>query len=235
MTKQLRISTDRALPVDLATQVTLVAGKRGSGKTNTAKRIVEQVIRAGVPVAILDPADVWWGLRSSRCGTADGGLPIHVFGGRHGDLPLESTSGKLLAEVVIEQHVSVVMSIRSFSGGERARFITDFSDRMVERNTDPVLLVAEEAHEIMPQGKTFGAESVSLGAALRVITLGRSSGIGFLQVTQRLARLNKTATTQSDVLFVHRTTGPQDRDALEEWIKHHHGGSYRAQFLEQLP
>jgi len=234
MKKTLTLAADLHVPLDLATHVTLIAGKRGSGKTNTAKRLVEQAIRAGVPVAILDPADVWWGLRAGQDGAATGGLPIHVFGGRHADLPLESTAGTLLADVVIDQRVSVVLSIREFSGGERARFITDFAQRLIRRNVNPLLVVAEEAHEVMPQGKTMGQESVSLGAMLRLVTLGRSSGIGLVQVTQRLARLNKTATTQSDVLFAHRTIGPQDRNALEEWIKYHHAGSFRAPFMEQL-
>lgn len=45
MTK-LHLALDLRLPADLATHVTLIAGKRGSGKTNTAKRLVEQIHRA---------------------------------------------------------------------------------------------------------------------------------------------------------------------------------------------
>jgi Cdc6-like AAA superfamily ATPase len=56
--EELRLALDLTLPLDLVTHVTLCAGKRGSGKTNTAKRIVEQAVRSGVPVAVLDPADV---------------------------------------------------------------------------------------------------------------------------------------------------------------------------------
>src|SRR3990167_9418323 len=98
MRHTLKVAPDLSLPIDLVTCVTLVAGKRGSGKTNTAKRLVEQAIQAGVPVAILDPADVWYGLRAGRDGRATSGLPVHVFGGRHQDLPLESTAGALMAD-----------------------------------------------------------------------------------------------------------------------------------------
>jgi hypothetical protein len=231
---KLQLATDLSLPIDAVTQVTLVAGKRGSGKTNTAKRLVEQAIRAGVPVGIIDPADVWWGLKAGRDRSPEGGLAVYVFGGRHQNLPLEPNAGAVLADVLVEQRVSVVMAVREFSNAERARFVTDFAERLIRRNTQPLLLVLEEAHEVIPQNP-MREEIRSLGAMLRVIRLGRSSGIGLLEVTQRLAQLHKTATTAADLLFAHRTVGPQDRDALEEWIKYHHGGSYRAQFMEGLP
>lgn len=99
---RLQLASDLWLPADIATAVTLIAGKRGSGKTNTAKRLVEQLHAARVPFGVLDPVDVWWGLKAGRDGSREGGLPIYVFGGKHQDYPLASTGGALMADLFVE-------------------------------------------------------------------------------------------------------------------------------------
>lgn len=76
------------LPIEAATQTLLIFGKRGSGKSSTATRFAEQLVAAGVPIAVLDPVDVWWGLKAGRDGKREGGLDVYVFGGAHQDLPL---------------------------------------------------------------------------------------------------------------------------------------------------
>ncbi len=234
MTK-LVLANDLSIPADIATAVTLIAGKRGSGKTNTAKRIVEQLHAAGVPFGVLDPVNVWHGLRLGRSGDREGGLPIYVFGGKHADYPLAPTGGSLMADLFVDYRISAVMEMREWSGADRARFVTAFAHRLLERNTEPFVLVAEEAHDLMPQ-QAMGEEKGSLGAMLRLVKLGRSGGIGLVELTQRLAALNKTATTQADVLVMHRTTGPQDRKALNDWIAEHHASDEeRDDFLRALP
>lgn len=232
---KLHIASDLTLPVDIATAVTLIAGKRGSGKTNTAKRLVEQLHAAHVPFGVLDPVDVWWGLKAGRDGEREGGLPIYIFGGKHADYPLAPTGGALMADLFVDYRISAVMALREWSGGERARFVRDFAHRLLERNSEPFVVVAEEAHDLMPQ-VALGDEKGSLGAMLRMVKLGRSGGIGLVELTQRLAALNKTATTQADVLVIHRTTGPQDRKALNDWIAEHHASAEeRDAFLRALP
>ena len=55
---KLRIADDPCCPLEAATQTVLVVGKRGSGKSSTATRFAEQLIKTGVPIAVLDPVDV---------------------------------------------------------------------------------------------------------------------------------------------------------------------------------
>jgi DNA helicase HerA-like ATPase len=59
---KLKIADDLSLPLDAVTQTFLIVGKRGSGKSNTAARLVEQFHRARLPFVVLDPVDTWWGL-----------------------------------------------------------------------------------------------------------------------------------------------------------------------------
>ena len=51
-----------------ATSTTLIVGKRGSGKSNTAVRYAEQLHKAKIQFACLDPVDVWWGLKAGAAG-----------------------------------------------------------------------------------------------------------------------------------------------------------------------
>src|SRR6266576_3094760 len=68
----LRIADGLSLPVEAATETFLIVGKRGSGKSSTATRLAEQFIRSKVPIAVLDPVDVWWGLKAGATGTREG-------------------------------------------------------------------------------------------------------------------------------------------------------------------
>src|ERR1017187_2368610 len=225
----IRLAENLSLPVDVATQTLLIVGKRGSGKTSTAVRLAEQLHHAGVPFAVVDPVDVWWGLKAARDGKS-AGLSVYVFGGRHADLPLEPTSGALVADVLVEHRASAVLSMKHFSGRERSRFVSDFCDRMFARNTQPFHLFLEEAHEVAPQNPFKGEEEM-LGRVTRIWKLGRSSGLGGSAVTQRPASLSKNITTQAEILVVHRTLGPQDVAAIREWIKYH---GEREEILAQL-
>jgi hypothetical protein len=205
------------LPTSVSTQTLLVVGKRGSGKTSTGVRFVEQLHAAKVPCVIIDPADVWWGLKASGTGP---GLEVYVFGGRYADVPLEAHGGALLADVVVEQRISAVLSVRHLSGGDRTKFVTDFAQRLIQRNTKRLHVVLEEAHELAPQNPMPG-EQVMLGAIKKLWKLGRSSGLGGTAITQRPAALSKDITTQSEILAVHRLIGPQDVAAIREWIRYH--------------
>jgi hypothetical protein len=223
---KLEISNNLSLPIETATQTTLIVGKRGSGKTNSCVVLAEELYRAKAPFVAIDPADVWWGLKASRDGKGPG-LGVYVFGGRHADLPLEPTAGALMADVLVDDRISAVLSVKHFTVGQRSRFVTDFAKRLLARNTDPVHVFLEEAHEVAPQVPAKrekgdeGDEAQMAGAVNRLWKLGRSSGIGGSAITQRPASLSKNVTTQAEILIVHRTIGPQDVAAVREWIKYH--------------
>jgi hypothetical protein len=218
----LRIAIDLDLPLDVVTQPIAILARRGAGKTYTASVIVEEVIGAKVPVVVLDPTGAWWGLRSSVDGDRPG-LPVIIFGGDHGDVPLEPTAGKVIADVVIEHPGAYVVDLSSFeSKAAEVRFAAEFLERLYrakKRETGPLLLVVDEADIFAPQRPIPGTESPrTLGATEAIVRRGRIKGLGNLLITQRAAVLNKNVLTQTEVLVVMQTTGPQDRAAIDEWI-----------------
>ncbi len=210
----LKIADNLNLPLDAVTQTFGVLAKRGVGKTYTAAVFVEELLKAGRQVVVVDPIGVWFGLRSSADGK-HAGLPIIVMGGDHGDVPLEVTAGSTIAEFITEQKASVVLDLSRFRKGEQVRFMTDFAETLYHRNRDPLMLVVDEADAYAPQRPQKGEERL-LGAMEDLVRRGRARGLGVMLVTQRAAVLNKNVLTQVEVLVVLRTIAPQDREAISD-------------------
>lgn len=230
----LHVSGDLALPLDVAGETIAILGKRGSGKTNTATVVVEELVSAGVQTVILDPVGAWWGLRSNAAGDGPG-LEIPRLGGQHGDVPLEQTAGSLVADVVIQSRQSLLIDLSDFpTKAAVGRFVTDFAERLYrQKKADSVLhLVLEEADSFAPQ-KVKGSERMQ-GAIEQIVRRGRARGMGVTLITQRSAVLSKDVLTQADVLIVMRTTGPHDLRAIREWIDSR-GDEHGAGVLDSLP
>jgi hypothetical protein len=219
MTRALRLAADFTIPSDAVTQTFAILAKRGVGKTYTALVLVEELLKAGHPTVVVDPVGVCWGLRAAANGT-DPGLPIIVMGGDHGDVPLEASAGKVVAEFVVAERRSVVLDLSLLRKGEQVRFMTDFAETLYHRNRLPLHLVLDEADAFAAQ-KPMHDEARMLGALEDLIRRGRARGIGVTLVTQRAAVLNKNVLTQIEVLVVLRTISPQDRGAIEAWIRVH--------------
>lgn len=215
---KLRLSPDVTLPTDAVTQTFAVLGKRGSGKTNTASVLAEQLIEAGLPVVYVDPIGVTWGLRHSRDGKSPG-LPVIILGGEHADVPLEETGGAVIADFVIEHRQPVVLDLGLFSKGAQRRFMVDFAERLYLKNRDALHVMLDECDTFVPQRIDHGGERL-VGAINDLVRKGRARGLGVTLISQRPALVSKDVLTQVETLIAHRMTGPQDRDAIERWIEH---------------
>lgn len=215
----LRISSELSLPLDAVTETFAFLAKRGAGKTYNASVLVEEMLKAGAQVVVLDPMDVWWGLRSSADGTGPG-LPIAIFGGEHGDIPLEPTAGAFIAELVVSEGLSAILVLEAWSKADQRRFATDFGERLFQRNREALHLVLEEADRFAPQRPIRGEERM-LGAYEEIVRRGRSKGIGCSLITQRSAVLHKDVLTQTEVLVAMRTPSKHDRRAIEDWFDAH--------------
>jgi len=210
----------------VSTQTFGILALRGAGKSNAAAVMAEEMYRLGLPFVVVDPVGSWWGLRSSGDGKT-AGLQIPIFGGRHGDVPLEKTGGQVIADLVVDERVSCILDISEMSEGDKIRFLIDFAERLYRRNTKPLHLFLEEADDYCPQ-RPMREQARLLGAWERVVRRGRARGLGMTMITQRSASLNKNVLTQIETLFVLRTTSPQDRKAIAAWVE------YQGQSKEML-
>lgn len=226
----LQIGTE--VPLAIVGESNAILGKKGSGKTNAGIVLLEETYRAGVPVVSIDPKGDHWGIRSGADGNPNTGLPIPVFGGLHGDIPLEPSAGTFIANLVRERRLSVVLDVSEFSTAERRRFLTAFVDRLYRRpEREPMHLLLEEAHEYIPQRVDSG-DAQMVGAFERIVKMGRFKGLGVTMMSQRSASLNKNVLTQIDNLFMLRMLSPQDRAAVRAWIDTH---SESSSIIDSLP
>lgn len=220
--KSLHIAKGLTLPLDAATQTFSLLAKRGVGKTHTASVMAEEFVAAQLPFVVLDPTGAWWGLRASK---DDGpGLPVVIIGGAHGDLPLEPTGGKLVADIVVDRPGFYVVDLSTTkSNAEQDRFATDFAERLYRRKQtarEPLHLFVDEADSFVPQ-RPFPGQQRMLGAFEALVRRGRIYGIGVTLISQRPAVINKNVLSQTEVLVALQTTAPQDRAAIEAWAEGH--------------
>jgi hypothetical protein len=207
-----------SLPIDAVARTFGVFGQRGTGKTNSAVVLAEEMVRKGGHVVILDPVGAWWGITHDGEGR---GLPGIVLGGEHGDVPLEERAGRLVADLVVGRHYPVVViDMKMLRKGAQLRFLADFLEELYFHNRESLHVFFEEADRALPQNPR-GMDPVMgrvLGAAEDIVKLGRGRGLGTTLVSQRFATVNKNVTEQIETLLLHRMIGPNDQKAAKLWI-----------------
>lgn len=220
--RDLKIARDFALPLNAVTEVIAVLATRGAGKSFASADVVEELYASALQFVVIDPMGVYWGLRSSYDGTK-AGLKIIMLGGEQGDVPLEPTSGRLIADVVVDSGQSFVIDLSLFdSKAEQVRFMEAFCERLFFRKgpldkRTPLMLVIDEADEFAPQ-KPEKDETKMLGHMIRLAKRGRTRGIGLLTLTQRAAEFHKAILNLSSAVLFMRTAGPHDRREIKKWM-----------------
>jgi hypothetical protein len=232
----LRIAENLALPAEAITKTFALLAQRRKGKTYTASVMAEEMVAGKLPWVALDPTGAWWGLRSSADGKS-AGLPVYVFGGDHGDLPLERTAGALIADVVVDHPAWYVLDFSHFEFKEAERqFATDFAERFYRRkgtNKAPMHLFVDEADMFCPQRVPSGDQRM-LGAFESIVRRGGIRGIGTTLISQRAAVLNKNVLEQIDVLIALRTVGPNDRKAIAGYVEAHGSPEQQHELMDSI-
>lgn len=223
---------------DLATSVWAAIGARGSGKTNDAGVIAEQLLGVKIPVVILDPVGPWFSLRLARDGKPSP-FQIPVMGGDHGDIPLLEGSGRQVAEALAASNSSAVLDISMMSLAGRVRFSADFAAGFFEakkRHRSPVCVIAEEAQRVAPQIQRYSDPNIArcLGSWEQMIEIGRNYGIGVGLISQRPQKINKDVLNLAETLFAHRLLGTHERKAISDWVQEK-GAQGRGEVAGELP
>lgn len=203
---------DAALDGDIA-----ILGRKGGGKTFTAKGLVERLLDLDRRVLVLDPLGVWAGLRTAADGEKPG-YPVAVFGGDHGDLPLDTAAAVPMADVLARENVPAVLDLSNLSKTAQQSFLLAFLHELRRVNRDALTIVLEEADVFAPQNP-LGDDSKLLHSEIDWIARrGRFRGFRLITVTQRPARLSKDVLTQCSTLIAHKLPAPQDQAAVKAWV-----------------
>lgn len=212
----IKLANNVEFPLDTVTSTIAILANRGGGKSAFAHLLVERMYRAGLPVVIVDVKGDWWGIRSSADGTGPG-LPFVIFGGDHGDVPLEPTAGELLADLVVDDRIPAVVDLSHMTKASARRFATAFAERLYRRNRDPLMVVIEEADVLIPQRASADTARL-LGAMEDLAKRGRNRGIGLVTVSQRPQETAKAVLDLMETIVLFRMTGPRSIKAVQEWI-----------------
>lgn len=208
-------------------------GTSGSGKTYAAGTAVERLLTKGAKVVIVDPLDVWWGLRVKADGVKPA-FPVVIFGGAHGDLPLSEHTGGLIGETVAGMAESCIVSLGGMvTKSSERRFMLAFLEKLYRKATgEPFHLIFDEADLWAPQ-KSLEPQLQNLME--QIVRRGRVKGFIPWLITQRPAVLSKDVLSQADGLVAMKLTSSQDRDALGGWIEGQADRADEKRMLARLP
>lgn len=209
------------IPPEILKNHVAILGKTGSGKTSTEKLCIEQVVANGFRVCVLDSVKSdWWGITSSASGK-EAGLPFQILGGPHGHVPLHSSAGKVIGQLVGTGKLPLsIIDMADFEAGGLQRFFIDFAQSLMRSVKGVIYLVIEEAHEFAPKERSgIGQENMAIHCAKKLATAGRSKGIRMIVATQRIQALHNAVLGSCETIIAHRLSAPADQEPISKWLK----------------
>ncbi|WP_231187040.1 DUF87 domain-containing protein [Haladaptatus sp. DYF46] len=210
--------TEVAIPVvEILTGRGFVTGKSGSGKSNTASVVVEQLLDAGYPVAIIDADGEYYGLKEEY-------ELLHVGADEECDIQVGSEHAEKVASLALEQNVPIILDVSGFLDDDEADALIRETARHLfakeKKLKKPFLLVVEECHEYIPEGGGMGETGKML---IKVGKRGRKHGLGIMGISQRPADVKKDFITQANWLVWHRLTWENDTKVVSRIVGNEYG------------
>ncbi|WP_440772661.1 helicase HerA domain-containing protein [Natronorubrum sp. DTA28] len=201
--------TDLHLPVvELLTGRGFVTGKSGSGKSNTASVIAEELLESGFPLLIVDTDGEYYGLKEEY-------EMLHAGADEECDIQIGPEHAEQMASLALEENVPVILDVSGYLDEEVADELLRKIARQLfvkeKKLKKPFLLVVEEVHEYIPEGGGMGETGRLL---IKISKRGRKHGLGILGISQRPADVKKDFITQANWLVWHRLTWDNDTNVV---------------------
>lgn len=182
-----------------------VTGKSGSGKSNTASVIAEELLSADYPLCVIDTDGEYLGLAEQFDVVVLGAEPTSP------DRVVDADSVGEVLETALRERVPVVLDLSGYPDGETELAVVAAAVRTLFRAEGdlriPFLLIVEEIHEFLPE---TGSGGDAEDALVQVAKRGRKRGLGLLGLSQRPAAVDKEFVTQCDWFAWHRLTWDND-------------------------
>ncbi|MFC4356456.1 helicase HerA domain-containing protein [Halobium salinum] len=190
--------------VEILTGRGFITGKSGSGKSNTASVVIENLLSNNFPVLIVDTDGEYYGLKEAF-------EILHVGADEECDIQVSPEHSEKIASLALEQNVPIILDVSGYldeSDAEEMLLQTARSLFAKEKKLKkPFLMLVEECHEYIPEKGGMGEAGKML---IKIGKRGRKHGLGIVGISQRPADVKKDYITQCDWLCWHRLTWNND-------------------------
>jgi predicted nucleic acid-binding Zn-ribbon protein len=215
--------SDELLPLDGDGETTLpaveiltgrgfITGKSGSGKSNTASVVVEELLERGFPCLIVDTDGEYYGLKEEF-------ELLHVGADEECDIQVGPEHAEKLASLALEENVPIILDVSGYLDEDDADDLVRevarhlfAKEKMLKK---PFLMLVEEVHEYIPEGGGLDDTGKML---VKIGKRGRKHGLGLVGISQRPADVKKDFITQCDWLAWHRLTWDNDTDVVRRVV-----------------
>jgi len=190
--------------VDILTGRGFITGKSGSGKSNTASVIIENLLEKSFPVLIVDTDGEYYGLKEQF-------ELLHAGADEECDIVVSPEHADKIAGLALEENVPIILDVSGYLDEEEAqRLLTEVAQSLFAKEKKlkkPFLMLVEECHEYLPEG---GGMTEAGRMLIKIGKRGRKHGLGIVGISQRPADVKKDFITQCDWLVWHRLTWDND-------------------------
>jgi len=223
-TNEINAGTPVELPVvDLLTGRGFITGKSGSGKSNTASVVLENLLDNNFPVLIVDSDGEYYGLKEAY-------EILHVGADEECDIQVTADHAEKIASLALEENIPIILDVSGYLDDSDANELLLETARHLfakeKKLKKPFLLVVEECHEYIPEQGGMGEAGKML---IKIGKRGRKHGLGVVGISQRPADVKKDFITQCDWLVWHRLTWRNDTKVVGRIL-----GSEYADAVEEL-
>ena len=199
--------------VDILTGRGFITGKSGSGKSNTAGKIAEEILDSSYPLMVIDTEGEYYGLKEEY-------ELLHVGADEECDLQVGPEHSEKIAELALEQNVPIILDVSGYiEKKEPNKLVHDTCKAIFDKGKKlkkPFPIFVEEAHEWIPQQGNRGEDGEVTEMLVRIAKRGRKRGLGITAMSQRPASLEKDFITQADLKIWHQLDYSSDLKVVKE-------------------
>jgi predicted transcriptional regulator len=188
-----------------------ITGKSGSGKSNTAGKICEEILEQSRPLMVIDTEGEYYGLKEEY-------ELLHVGADDECDLQVGPEHAEKIAELALVENVPIILDVSGYiETSEVNQLVHDTVKAMFDKEKKlkkPFPILVEEAHEWIPEQGSRGEDGEVTKMLIRVGKRGRKRGLGLGALSQRPASVDKDFITQTDYKIWHQLDWDNDLDVV---------------------
>ena len=174
---------------------TLVVSKSGGGKSYTVRVIIEDGLKLGGTFVVFDPQEAYKNLPDFDYVNADDVTNVKAFGQL---IALTNKNIVISTKGMTEEKANTFMRV----------FLTQYR-RYAQKGIKTIVI--DELHKFAPEGQQTASKSIVRGMSQE----DRSDGTGFIGVSQRVARVDKTIVGQANNRFIGQLDENNDVNAVK--------------------